>query len=155
MICFRGPVQLIRSSAMGWTTARVPTRKRQAGCPHQPCGRRGRGETPCRSARPYRGEEQDDRRALGPDETRCDDACLLVARMERSAIRGSCRGVSPLIALRSIRATKKARARRSSKSEAGGCLTIEEVVVPAKLTGRAKRGVLAPSRDPYAVSPAS
>ena len=47
-----------RSSALGWTTARVP-RKRRAGCPHaNPCGRRGRvkrGETPCRSARPYGG----------------------------------------------------------------------------------------------------
>jgi hypothetical protein len=42
-----------RSSASGWTTARVP-RKRHAGCPYaNTCGRRGRGETPCRSARPY------------------------------------------------------------------------------------------------------
>ena len=41
----------------------------------KPCGRRGRGETPCCSARPYGGdEEQDNRQALGPDETRGDGA---------------------------------------------------------------------------------
>ena len=40
--------------------------------------RRGRGETPCRSARPF-GESRDknDRRALGPDETRGDDVRLI------------------------------------------------------------------------------
>ena len=53
-ICFHGPVQpndLRRSAGpCPWP------RKRRAGCPYaNTCGRRGRGETPCRSARPYGG----------------------------------------------------------------------------------------------------
>ena len=89
-----------RSSALGWATARVP-RKRRAGCPYaNTCGRRGRGETPCRSARPYGGDkEQDDRQALGPDQTRGDGARL----RERRAVPGVARRAKP------------------------GCLTIESV----------------------------
>ena len=53
---------------------------------------RGRVERPCVPHAPS-GEmrktiEFQDRRALEPDKTRGDDACLIVARMERSEIRG-------------------------------------------------------------------
>ena len=92
----------------------------------RPCARtwrRGRGETPCRSARSYGGKRnRNDRHALGPDETRGDDArpgsC---SPDERSDIRD----LSSRISLRSCGLRTSARARRSSKSEAGGCLTIE------------------------------
>ena len=54
-----------RSSALGWTTARVLA-KAACGLPaSKPCGRRGRGETPCRSARPY-GEAEGKRRPASP-----------------------------------------------------------------------------------------
>jgi len=47
------PGSPLRSSARGLDHCRV-TRKRHAGCPYvNTCGRRGRGETPCRSARSY------------------------------------------------------------------------------------------------------
>ena len=58
-----------RSSALGWTTARVP-RKRHAGCPHpNHAGAAGAVKRPSFRT-PLRGdEEQEDRRALGPDQT--------------------------------------------------------------------------------------
>ena len=77
-----------RSSALGWTTARVPSRKRQAGCPYaNTCGRRGRGFSPSRSARPYgrrkafiwrEWRKRQARVTTGsprPDKEQGDDAC--------------------------------------------------------------------------------
>ena len=89
--------------------------------------RRGRGETPCRSARPFRGKRnREDRQALG----RTGHGAMTrvrtpVARMSDSDIRDGTPRVSSRISLRSCGLRTSARARRSSKSEAGGCLTIE------------------------------
>ncbi len=135
-----------RSSALGWATARVP-RKRRAGCPYaNTCGRRGRGETPCRSARPYGGdEEQNNRQALGPDQTRGDGATSTMMQRVRAALPGV------------------ARTRRGERSRR--CLTIESVtndgrfnppVLPATCCGFSKialtqKGAIAIQPNPVAL----
>jgi hypothetical protein len=89
----------------------------------RPCARtwrRGRGETPCRSARPFGGEgTRNDRRALG----RTGHGAMTrvrtpVARMSASDIRD----VSPRISLRSC----------GLRLRCAGCLTIEYWGMPAR-----------------------
>ena len=76
-----------RSSALGWTTARVPS-KAACGLPaSKPCGRRGRGETPCRSARPYgeRDEEKTGEPCAAKGGRSCRGRVFFLARREAGA----------------------------------------------------------------------
>ena len=121
-----------RSSALGWTTARVPSRKRHAGCPHpNHAGAAGAVFRPVVPHAPTGKKEQEDRRALGPDETRGDDASSC-SPDKRSAIReslelapafrfahaGFCNGpwlVNPFFASSTRRALASVRDRRCGR----------------------------------------
>ena len=111
-----------RSSALGWDHCPCAA-KAACGLPaSKPCGRRGRGFSPSRSARPYgRRKATDDRQPQAGQRTGAmmhacspDDIGGLRPPFLRTpmlcigygAIRDSCRGVSSRISLRSIRATK-------------------------------------------------
>src|SRR5262249_9558782 len=75
-ICFRGPVQL--SDELD----HCPCAERHTGYPHpNNAGAAGAVKRPVVPHAPTAKRNKDDRRALGPEATRGDDARLCVARM--------------------------------------------------------------------------
>ena len=102
-----------RSSALGWATARVP-RKRHAGCPYaNTCGRRGRGETPCRSARPL-GEMRN--RITGKPWGRTKHGAIMrVRKLEPRAHTSTLHPEEACVARRAKQAVSKGEAHRRAK----------------------------------------
>ena len=116
-----------RSSALGWATARVP-RKRHAGCPHPThAGAAGAVKRPVVPHAPT-GEMRNriDRQALGPDQTRGDDArpdfgrdanSSLDPHPEEACAAGRLEGRGPTSGDAVLRTHRRAKRRRSSNGD--------------------------------------